>query len=70
VRSIAAAAVAAAALALAATGCVEDLDPPWQLDHDRIVAVRATPPAIEAGGRAELDALISLKGVGTSVRPR
>jgi hypothetical protein len=61
-----AAIVAALALALGASGCVEDLDPPWQLDHDRIVAVRATPPAIEPGGRAELDGLISLKGIGTS----
>jgi hypothetical protein len=56
-------------LALTTIGCTDDLDPPWQLDHDRIVAVRATPPAIEAGGRAELDALIALKGVGTSERP-
>jgi hypothetical protein len=60
--------VAIAALALAAIGCDADLDPPWQLDHDRIVAVRATPPAIESGGRAELDALIAEKGVGTSER--
>jgi hypothetical protein len=56
-------------LALAAVGCVDELDPPWQLAHDRIVAVRATPPAIEAGGRAELDALISLEGGTTSERP-
>lgn len=60
--------LALAVLALAAVGCVEELDPPWQLDHDRIVAVRATPPAIEAGGRAELDALISLEGGATSER--
>ncbi len=60
--------LAAAAIALAAAGCVEELDPPWQLDHDRIVAVRATPPAIEPGGRAELDALIALAGIGTSER--
>ena len=58
-----------ATLALAAIGCTDDLDPPWQLDHDRIVAVRATPPAIEAGGRAQLDALIALAGEKTSVRP-
>ena len=63
------AAAAALALVLAAIGCSGDLDPPWQLDHDRIVAVRATPPAIEAGGRAELDALIALAGGGTSERP-
>jgi hypothetical protein len=57
-----------AAIALAAAGCVGDLDPPWQLDHDRIVAVRATPPAIEPGGRAELDALIAQQGGATSER--
>lgn len=57
-----------AAIALAAAGCVDDLDPPWQLDHDRIVAVRATPPAIEPGGRAELDALIAQRGGATSER--
>jgi hypothetical protein len=60
--------LAAITLALAAIGCNGDLDPQWQLDHDRIVAVRATPPAIEPGGRAELDALIALKGERTSVR--
>ncbi len=59
---------ALAMLALATAACVEELDPPWQLDHDRIVAVRATPPALEPGGRAELDALLSLKGAGTSER--
>lgn len=61
-------ALLAAAAALAAVGCVDDLDPPWQLDHDRIVAVRATPPSIEPGGRAELDALIAIAGEGTSER--
>jgi hypothetical protein len=59
---------ALAALALAAAACTDELDPQWQLDHDRIVAIRATPPALEAGGRAELDALISLAGAGTSER--
>lgn len=46
-------------------GCTGDLDPPWQLDHDRIVAVRATPPAIVAGGRSEIDALLAVKGSTT-----
>jgi hypothetical protein len=57
----------AAVAALAAVGCAGELDPPWQLDHDRIVAVRATPPAIEPGGRGELDALLAHKGGPTSV---
>jgi hypothetical protein len=57
------------AIAVAAIGCVDDLDPPWQLDHDRIVAVRATPPAILPGEHAALDALIALEGGMTSERP-
>ena len=51
-----------------AAGCSGDLDPPWQLDHDRIVAVRSTPPAIAAGERAELDLLVATAGVGTAER--
>jgi hypothetical protein len=42
--------------------CTDDLDPPWQLDHDRIIAVRATPPQIAAGERAVVDALVGFKG--------
>lgn len=57
--------LAAACVALGA--CTGDLDPPWQLDHDRIVAVRATPPAIPAGGRSTLDALVALAGSRTFV---
>jgi hypothetical protein len=57
------------ALAAAATACTGDLDPPWQLDHDRIIAVRATPPGIAAGGTSTLDALLGHKGAGTTVAP-
>lgn len=56
-------------LAFVAAGCDGDLDPPWELDHDRIVAVRATPPGIVDGERSELDALLSAKGGTTSVAP-
>jgi hypothetical protein len=48
--------------ASAVLGCTGDTDPPWQLDHDRIIAVRATPPRIAAGEQAMLDALIGAKG--------
>lgn len=61
--------VLALAIAVAAIGCTDDLDPPWQLDHDRIVAVRATPPALLPGEHATLDALIALVGEPTSERP-
>jgi hypothetical protein len=46
----------------ATAACTGDLDPPWQLDHDRIVAVRATPPSITPGSKATLDALLGKKG--------
>ena len=39
-------------------GCGQDVDPPWQLDHDRIIAVRSTPPRIASGEVAEIDALL------------
>ena len=47
-------------LVVFAAACDGDLDPPWQLDHERIVAVRATPPAILSGERSELDGLLSM----------
>jgi hypothetical protein len=40
---------------------------PWQLDHDRLVAVRATPPHVTAGKVAMLDALVAHAGAPTSV---
>jgi hypothetical protein len=49
-------------------GCTGDTDPPWQLDHDRIIAVRATPPWIGAGEHAVLDALIGAKGAPVAER--
>ena len=58
-----------ALLALVLVGCSGDIDPPWELDHDRIVAVRATPPGIVDGERSELDALLAAKGGATSVAP-
>lgn len=52
-----------------AFGCTGDTDPPWELDHDRIIAVRATPPQIPAGEQAVLDALIGAKGAPVAERP-
>jgi len=57
------------AIAALATGCLDGIDPQWQLDHDRIVAVRATPPHITAGQIAVLDGLIAHKGSPTDVEP-
>jgi len=42
---------------------------PWQLDHDRIVAVRATPPRIAAGERSTLDTLIAHAGAPPAEEP-
>ena len=56
-----------AAVATAATACMGDIDPPWQLSHDRIVVVRAEPPGIAAGQTSRIDALLAHKGQMTSV---
>src|SRR6185436_1345398 len=50
-------------------GCTDDSDPPWQLDHDRIIAVRATPPRIAAGDQAVVDMLVGFKGAPIAERP-
>jgi hypothetical protein len=39
-------------------GCGEDVDLPWDLDHDRIIAIRSTPPRITSGEVATIDALL------------
>jgi len=57
------------ALLAVIAGCSGDVDPPWQLDHDRIVAVRATPPRIITGEQSDLDALLAHKGEMTSNAP-
>lgn len=51
---------------LAFTACTDDTDPPWQLDHDRIIAVRATPPHLDAGEQAVIDGLTGAKGAPVS----
>lgn len=54
-------------LILFAAGCADEVDPEWQLDHTRIVAVRATPPRISSGEQSQLDVLFATKGAGTSM---
>ena len=44
---------------LVLVGCMEQIDQRWELDHEHVVAVRATPPAIMPGQRARLDALLA-----------
>lgn len=42
----------------ALAGCSGDVAPDWQLSHDRVIAVRATPPRIASGEVARIDALL------------
>ncbi len=48
-------------------GCLEGIDPKWQLDHDRLVAVRASSPHISPGESTTFDALVAHKGAPTDV---
>jgi hypothetical protein len=48
--------------ALLVAGCTSDVDLQWELDHDRIIAVRAEPPRIMAG---EVSTLRLLAGYET-----
>lgn len=50
------------ALLVAFAGCGQDVDPPWQLDHDRVIAIRLTPARIASGEVTEVDALIGFAG--------
>jgi hypothetical protein len=54
-------------LATLASACTDDLTLPWELDHDRVIAVRATPPSIPSGQRATLDALLVQQDAPTRV---
>ena len=57
-----------ALILVALAACASDVDPPWQLDHDRIIAVRATPPHIPAGASSTLDLFVGHKGAPTSMQ--
>jgi hypothetical protein len=47
-------------------GCTQDVDAAWQLDHERVIAVRSTPSRIAPGETAVLDALLGHKGAPPS----
>ncbi|MDB4954924.1 MAG: hypothetical protein JWO36_2493 [Myxococcales bacterium] len=48
--------------------CATNADPGWQLRHDRIIAVRVTPPHLLAGQVAEIDALVTSVDGGVAVQ--
>jgi hypothetical protein len=49
------------ALVIVLGACAGDVDEQWELRHDRIIAVRATPPGILSGETSVLDALVGSK---------
>jgi hypothetical protein len=48
-------------------GCVDPVAARWQLDHDHVVAARATPPRIMPGDVAMLDALVAREGTRAAI---
>lgn len=62
---------AALACALAFAGCADELVEPWQLAHDRVVAVRVDPPHVPPGATALITALVAdADGPAREVVPR
>ena len=57
----------AALVVLIALAACEDTTPQYELENDRVIAVRATPPHVAPGGRATLDALVTAPGRGPFV---
>jgi len=55
-------------LAVVLIGCNADIDEPWELDHDRIIAVRAEPPGIEPGEQAQIDVLLGYEALPVEER--
>jgi len=45
------------------SACTQDVDPAWQLDHDRVIAVQITPNRIGAGEQATVAALLGRKAL-------
>ena len=54
-------------LVLVVLAACEDTTPQYELENDRVIAVRATPPRVPPGGRAALDALVTAPGRGPFV---
>jgi hypothetical protein len=54
-------------LLVALAGCIDPIDARWQLDHDHVIAARATPPRVREGEGTNLDALVAHAGQPVSV---
>ena len=48
--------------------CDNNTDPRWQLHHDRIIAVRVTPPHVPADQTATIDAFVTSNDGGVAVQ--
>jgi hypothetical protein len=55
-------------VALVLAGCTADVDAAWELDHDRVIAVRSTPSRIAPGETAEIEAFVGRRGQPPSDR--
>lgn len=56
------------AIALVAGACNADIDEQWELDHDRIIAVRAEPPGIMPGEVSRIDMLLGFETLPVAQR--
>jgi len=57
-----------AVLGLLLIGCNVDVDEQWELDHDRIIAIRAEPPGIMPGETSRLDTLLGYETMPVEVK--
>jgi hypothetical protein len=55
--------------ALLIVAACADTTPPWDLNHDRVIGVRATPPAIAPSQHAVIDALVAVGAEAREVAP-
>jgi hypothetical protein len=53
---------------LSLAACGVDVDEPWQLAHDRIIAVRAEPPRIAPGEQSKIDLLVGFAAQPAATR--
>lgn len=52
---------------IALGGCIDVIDARWTLDHDHVIAARATPPRVREGEGTNVDALVAHAGRAPTV---